>query len=175
MTGLQRAACLIGSAAALVLSASGCDPYTYFNVHVTIDPVIDKDTVNNPRQQISSCILYVFAGDQELDPNSPCAAYLSDGYKQIEEGEDLKRLGTVDACKAPITPLDVETLYYSTSRSSGILMFLVSMKALSGDVTVQCCSHDANVNPGQVLTVELVAEPCTTSPCENTNDTTSFP
>ncbi len=42
MTGLRRVACLIGSAVALFLSASGCSDYTYFNVHVTLDPSIDE-------------------------------------------------------------------------------------------------------------------------------------
>jgi hypothetical protein len=143
MTGLRRVACLIGSAAALVLSASGCTDYTYFNVHITIDPAID-DNNSITRREINSCLVYVFAGD-----------------KQIEEHKPLAQLNGNPACSPQKTPLDVGTMDYSTARTSGTLRFIVNMLDLNGIVTVQG-SAQADLRVGQVLSVDLVAEPCQT-------------
>jgi hypothetical protein len=146
MTGLQRVACLIGLAAALVLSASGCTDYTYFNVNVTIDSKIDDATLRD----IDSCVAYVFAGD-----------------KQIEQGELLKKLDGTAACKAPTTGTDqygnttynLGTMDYSSARSSGTIKFFVNMVSLEGNPAAQG-SAQGDANPGQVLTLNLVAAPC---------------
>jgi len=150
MTSLQRQACLIGLTGALVLSTSGCDPYTYFNVHVAIDPAMDTDSQvikdARTRRQIDACVVYVFADGQ-----------------QIEEGKNLKtRNGIAEACQAPNTPLNVGILDYSTTRSSGKLKFTVAMKNLDSDVIAQGSTQEAAVNPGSVYpgTLEVLATPC---------------
>lgn len=152
MTGLRRVVCLIGSAVALVLSASGCSDYTYFNVHVTIDPsiaVIDDTTQRN----IDSCVVYVFAGNE-----------------QIEGHKVLTNINGTAACRAPKTGLDqygndtndIGTMDYSTARSSGSIRFFIDMESLDGKPTAQG-SVQGNVNSGQVVSLNLLAEPCGTT------------
>lgn len=142
MTGLRRVACLIGSAAALVLSASGCTDYTYFNVHVTIDPAID-DNASIARREIDSCVVYVLAGDKQI------------------EGWPLTNLDGNPACSRDKTPLDVGTMDYSTARTSGTLTFIVDMLDLDRAVTVQG-SEPADIKVGRVLSVNLIAKTCHT-------------
>jgi hypothetical protein len=141
MTGLRHVACLIASAAALVLSASGCTDYTYFNVHVTIDPKIDNDTQNNPRDNINDCWAYVYINGTS------------------SEAQELRKLDGNPACSAYKTPLDVGTMDYSTARSSGTIKFIVTMMDANKIPTVQG-SAQADVKVGQVLSVDLVAEQC---------------
>jgi hypothetical protein len=143
MTALQRLACLIGLAAPLALSTSGCsDPYTYFNVDVKLDQSVDA--VRTARQ-IASCIVYV----------------LADG-KQIEAGHDLDTIQGPAACKAPDTPVypnDIGTMDYSTIRSSGTIEFVVNMEDTTGAIIVQG-SAQGGVKPSQIIQLELVGEPC---------------
>jgi hypothetical protein len=149
MTGLWRAVCLLGSTATLVLLASGCDPYTYFNVNVTIDPSIPEPT----RIQIDRCTAYV----------------LADG-KQIESGQTLMQLDGTEACRAPYAGTDVNnhqnitynvgTMDYSTARSSGTIEFVVDMIEVDRTTITAQGSAQGNVNPGQVLTLNLVATTC---------------
>ena len=171
MNGLQRLACLIGSAAALVLSASGCDPYTYFNVHITIDPAIDNNGSTTLRE-VDSCATYVFA----------------DG-KQIEKGEVLTMLNGTHACKTPdtgkdasgIITYDLGVMDYSSARSSGTIKFLINMQNLQNQSTVQG-SGEGPVSPGRgernPVNVLIKAEPCpnTCDTCQPTcpEDTSSY-
>lgn len=155
MTGVRRVACLIGSAAALVLSASGCTDYTYFNVDVRLDPSIDDST----QRQIASCSVYVFAGSE-----------------QIEGHKELTLLNGTAACKAPNTGLDqygndtndIGTMDYSTARGSGSIRFFIDMECL--DSVEKCVNKNplqgsvqGNVNPGQVISLTLVAGMCGTT------------
>jgi hypothetical protein len=143
MTGPQRVTCLVGLGAALVLSTSGCgDPYTYFNVHVTLQQSGSNLVDNATQRQIYSCLVYV----------------LADG-KQIENGTELRTLPGPVACKAPDTPLDVGTMDYSTKRSSGTLEFIINMKDTDGLVIVQG-STEGGVRSGQIVSLDLVAETC---------------
>jgi len=147
MTCLQRVACLVGSAAALVMSASGCDPYTYFNVHVTLQQqganAVDSQTQN----LISACKLFV----------------LADG-KLIENEQELKTIQGPTACRHTLTPIDIGVLDYSTARTSGKLSFMVNMMDtadVSGSVIVQGTTQAEAVDPGHVEpTLELVAGEC---------------
>ena len=148
MTSLQRVVCLIGSAAALLLSAGGCTDYTYFNVDITIDHTISDQT----RREVGSCRIYVL-----------------EGSRQIEPGHELTKLDGVPACKSYTTGTDdygnptyeVGTMDYSSARSSGTINFVVNMIEVNSPnaVTVQG-SAGANVAPGQVITVPLKAKTC---------------
>jgi hypothetical protein len=149
MTGLRRVACLIGSAVALFLSTGGCSDYSYFNVHVTLDPSIDDTTQRN----IDSCVVYVFAGNE-----------------QIEGHKVLTNINGTAACRAPYTGTDdyhndtndIGTMDYSTARSSGSIRFFIDMESLDQKPSVQG-SAQGNVNPGQVISLNLVAESCGTT------------
>ena len=148
MTSLRRVVCLIGSAAALVLLASGCTDYTYFNVDITMD----RNTPDTTRREIDRCIAYVLVGD-----------------KQIEEGRILKQLTGAEACRAPyagtdsnhMVTYDIGTMDYSSARGSGTMKFVVDMIEVNAPnaITVQG-SAQGNVSPGQVVTLSLLAEPC---------------
>jgi hypothetical protein len=150
MTGLRRVVCLLGSTATLVLLASGCDPYTYFNVNVTMDP----NTPDQTRREIYRCTAYV----------------LADG-KQIEGGQILMQINGTEACRTPYAGTDINnpqnitydigTMDYSTARSSGTIKFVVDMIEVNSPngITAQG-SAQGNVNPGQVLTLNLMASPC---------------
>ena len=143
MTGQQRLTRLAGLAAALLLSTSGCsDPYTYFNVHVTLEQQGSTLVDNATQRQIYSCLIYV----------------LADG-KQIEDGTELRTLPGPVACKAPDTPLDIGTMDYSSKRSSGTLEFIINMKDTDGLIIVQG-STEGGVRPGQIVSLDLVAETC---------------
>ena len=150
MTSLQRRACLIGLTGALVLSASGCDPYTYFNVHISIQKPQATNAVDDLTQrQINACTVFV----------------LADG-KKIENPRTLTNFQGTNRCLSPGTPEDLGTMDYSTTRSSGELQFIVSMydsdTALSsgGKIIVQGTTT-GTVNPGHVQpTLELVGKLC---------------
>ena len=148
MTALQRLACLIGLAAPLALSTSSCsDPYTYFNVDVSLQQSGTNFVNNNTQRQIAACIVYV----------------LADG-KQIEAGQDLNTIQGPAACKAPDTAAnsptgDIGTMDYSTIRSSGTIEFVVNMEDTTGAIIVQG-SAQGGVKPSQIIQLELVGEPC---------------
>ena len=148
MTGLRRLACLIGLAAPLALSTSGCsDPYTYFNVDVRLQQSGTNFVNNNTQRQIAACVVYV----------------LADG-KQIENGQDLNTIQGPSACKAPDTAAnspdgDIGTMDYSTIRSSGTIKFIVNMEDTSNATIVQG-SVEGAVKPSQIIQLQLVGEPC---------------
>jgi hypothetical protein len=153
MTSRPRLAWLIGLATGLVLSTSGCDPYTYFNVDVSIN----TNTVPRATQRlVNACVVYV----------------LADG-KQIEKGRDLNTVEGPAACHSPDTPDHIGLLDYSTARSSGTVKFIINMIELNppNDITVQGSAEAAVKGGGAIVTVPLVAEPCT-STCPI--DTSSF-
>jgi hypothetical protein len=156
MTNLSRVTCLIGLATALVVSTSGCDPYTYYNVDVKLqqdgdNAVSDPNTV----MQFAGCDVSVYAND---------------GAVPIETGIALiqRAVGTqVGVCRGTETPRpDLGILDYSTARSSGTLKFEVNIydRATAGPdrhIIVQGFTDAVPVSPGHVLsTITLVASPC---------------
>ena len=154
MTGLQRLACLIGLATVLLLSTSGCsDPYTYFNVHVTLQQQGTNFVNNNTERQIATCIVYVLASG-----------------KQIETGHELNTIQGPAACKAPDTPIDIGTMDYSTMKSSGTIKFIINMEDTANTIIVQGSAEGA-VKPSQIVSLELVGEPCTGTACPEDTST----
>jgi len=140
MTGLSRSACLIGLAAGMVLSTSGCDPYTYFNVNVSLGTNVGAQD----RMDIASCLVFV------VDSST---------NKKIEDGTNLKTLAGPLACRAGEKDPSIGTMDYSTARSGGTLKFIVSMQDTDPKTIVQG-SVDGPVKTGQVLSLDLVASPC---------------
>jgi hypothetical protein len=122
MTGLWRPVCLIGLAAALVLSSSGCTDYTYFNVNVRVDDsVVDTSaSAQIPAlEQIEDCFVYV------LDKSGRS---IEGAGKELVTTESSKQ-GT-RKCNHGNTSRELGVLDYSTTRGSGTLSFLVSMTKL---------------------------------------------
>jgi hypothetical protein len=159
MTTLSRVTCLIGLAAALVVSASGCDPYTYYNVDVRLseaDPVTGNGVkVPSTLNQIASCDVSVYASDDSSGP--------------IESGIALNQrtLGPhASPCRGDKTPHpDLGILDYSSARSSGSLTFKVNLYDGNRNIIVQGSTDPTALNPGHVLpTVTLVASPCGPAP-----------
>jgi hypothetical protein len=151
MTGLSRSACLTGLAAALVLSTSGCDPYTYFNVDVSLG----SNVTDQNRFDIVSCLVFV------VDDSTG---------KEIEH-TNLDKVEGPSACKDLVhnpTDPDIGVMDYSTTRSSGTLTFFVSMVDTAKSPIAQG-SASAGVSPGKVLSVDLVCNACGTS-CKNIAD-----
>jgi hypothetical protein len=151
MTRLQHMICLLGSAAALFLSTSGCSNYTYFNVHVKIDPAIDGD----PQARINHTSLVDIAA---------CGVFVKANGNKIEY-QDLVHEGGATACPSTKTPLDVGTMDYSTAASSGKLQFVVNMWDL-GHALIAQGSVEGAVNPGQILSLDLTAEQCSKTTCD---------
>ena len=149
MTSLHRSVCLIGVAAAMVLSTSGCDPYTYFNVNISLGSSV---TAQN-RMDIASCLVFV----------------LENG-KKIEDSTPLKTIQGPLACRPGEKDPNIGVMDYSTARGSGTLEFFVSMLDTDPKPIVDG-SVKAGVKPGSILSVDLVAETCGT----NCIDTTKFP
>ena len=150
MTTLARVTCLVGLATALVVSTSGCDPYTYYNVHIALK--IDGDNaVKIPATQlkINDCDISVYASDS---PNA------------IESGIRLNQrtLGPkVSPCRGTETPVDLGILDYSTARSSGSLSFMVNIYDASTSVIIQGTTDPVAVSPGHILpTIDLPVSPC---------------
>jgi hypothetical protein len=151
MTGLSRSACLTGLAAALVLSAGGCDPYTYFNVDVSLG----SNVTDQNRFDINSCLVFV------IDDSTG---------KEIEH-TNLNKVEGPSACQDLVhnpTDPDVGVMDYSTTRSSGTLEFFVSMVDPDKNPVAQG-SVKAGVSPGKVLSVDLVCNACGTN-CKNIAD-----
>jgi len=158
MTSHMRVTCLIGLAAALVVSTSGCDPYTYYNIDVSLqnDPA-SKNMVKLPNtlNQIGSCDVSVYA---------------SDSSTAIEVGVELNERdkGPLHSpCRGKETSFpELGILDYSTARSSGSLKFKVNIydQATAGPdqhIIVQGFTDAVPVSPGHVLsTITLVASPC---------------
>jgi hypothetical protein len=122
MTGLWRPVCLIGLAAALVLSSSGCTDYTYFNINVRVDDsVVDTSaSAQIPAlEQIEDCFVYV------LDKSGRS---IEGAGKELVTTESSKQ-GT-RKCNHGNTSRELGVLDYSTTRGSGALSFLVSMTKL---------------------------------------------
>ena len=148
MTGLSRSACLIGLAAALVLSTSGCDPYTYFNVDVSLGASI--------------------TGQNRFDTYS-CGVFVLDATtgRRIQEAA-LKKLEGPNACQnISDSTTDIGVMDYSTARSSGTLRFFVNMLD-TASAPIAEGSANKGVSPGHVLSVDLVIEACGTS-CTDTS------
>ena len=128
MTGLWRPVCLIGLAAALVLSTIGCTDYTYFNINVRVDDSI-VDTSASAQipalEQIEDCFVYV------LDKSGRS---IEGAGKELVTTESSKQ-GT-RACNLQNTKRDVGVLDYSTTRGSGALTFLVSMTKLDQQTNI---------------------------------------
>jgi hypothetical protein len=120
MTGLWRPTCLIGLAAALILSSSGCTDYTYFNVNVSVDPsvAVQSPSAQIPAlEQINDCFVYV------LDKSGRS---IEGAGKELLTTESSKQ-GTQKCSPGDITNSELGVLDYSTTRGSGTLTFLVSM------------------------------------------------
>lgn len=165
MTGLWRPVCLIGLAGALVLSSSGCTDYTYFNVHVSVDPSV-VDTSSLPTtptlEQIDDCFFYV------LDKSGRS---IEGAGKELVTTESSKQ-GT-QTCKLGYTNRDVGVLDYSTTRGSGTLTFLVSMTKYESTVTTTfldgLAKGEGPVNQGGAIYVDLVVKACDPNPSTTGN------
>jgi len=154
MTSHMRVTCLIGLAAALVVSTSGCDPYTYYNIDVSLqnDPA-SNNTVKLPNtlNQILSCDVSVYA---------------SDSTSPIEVGVELNERDKGPAhspCRGKDTSFpELGILDYSTARTSGSLWFQVNIKDANKNIIIQGkTDHPVGVSPGNILpTLFLVASPC---------------
>jgi hypothetical protein len=138
----------------MVVSASACDPYTYFNVNVKIQESGDNAVADpNTVMQFAGCDVSVYAND---------------GATPIETGIPLiqRTLGSrVGACRGLETPRpSLGILDYSTARSSGVLKFKVNIydaPTPPHNIIVQGYSENMAVSPGHVLpTLDLVASPC---------------
>ncbi|HJX65323.1 MAG TPA: hypothetical protein VJ860_15380 [Polyangia bacterium] len=157
MTNLSRVTCLLGLATALVVSTSGCDPYTYYNVHITFQLAGDNFIkVPNTLNKIAACDISVYANDGTVPIETNIAII------------DRTQGRQVNACRGSETAKDtfpdLGILDYSTARSSGTLSFKVRMydgPSPPHNVIVEGSTDSVGVNPGHVLpTVELVASPC---------------
>jgi len=128
MSGLWRPLCLIGLAAALVLSTIGCTDYTYFNVNVRVDDSI-VDTSASAQipalEQIEDCFVYVLdkSGSSIEGPGKELVTTESSkqGTRKCNHGNTSRELGVLD---------------YSTTRGSGALTFLVSMTKLDQQTNI---------------------------------------
>ena len=166
MKSLQRAAGLIGIAAAMSLWA-GCSDYTYFNVHVMLKPSGSNWVEPKTQISISSCDLYV----------------LYNGTR-IEEPTKLRTLQGAEACRPGKTgklpdsqgggddPQGVGTADYSTAKTSGKLKFIVNMltpvatdKEGNSTITIVQGSTEGDASPGKVFNLELVTAKCDFSAC----------
>jgi hypothetical protein len=156
MTTFSRVTCLVGLATALVVSSSGCDPYTYYNVDVTLqqdgdNAVSDPNTV----MQFAGCDVSVYANDEPvaIETGIPLIQRTAGGHEGVCRGTETPRP-------------DLGILDYSTARSSGSLKFKVNIydKATAGPdqhILVQGFTDAVPVSPGHVLnTITLVASPC---------------
>jgi hypothetical protein len=154
MTTFSRVTCLVGLATALVISTSGCDPYTYYNVDVTLqqdgdNAVSDPNTV----MQFAGCDVSVYANDELIETGITLVQRTAGGHEGVCRGTETPRpnLGILD---------------YSTARSSGTLKFKVNIydQATAGPdqhIIVQGFTAAVPVSPGHVLnTIPLVASPC---------------
>jgi hypothetical protein len=154
MTTLARVTCLIGLATALG-STSGCDPYTYYNVHVTLQVTGDNAVkIPDTLEKITSCDVSV---------------YSTDSSTALEDVTlDQRTLGPqVSPCRGPDTPTDLGILDYSTARSSGSLSFRVNVLAsnpanLATSIPIiQGTTNPVPVSPGHILpTIDLSLSPC---------------
>jgi hypothetical protein len=149
----MRVTCLIGLAAALVVSTSGCDPYTYYNIDVSLqnDPASNNMVkLPNTLNQIGSCDVSVYA---------------SDSSTAIEVGVELNERdkGPLHSpCRGKETSFpELGILDYSTARTSGSLWFQVNIKDVNQNTIIQGKTDPVGVSPGKILpTVFLVASPC---------------
>jgi hypothetical protein len=150
MTTLSRVTCLVGLATALV-STSGCDPYTYYNIHIALK--VDGDNavkIPNTRDKINTCDISVYAGDSST---------------ALESGIPLNQrtLGPdVSPCRGTQTPTDLGILDYSTARSSGSLSFRVNVyDDTKTTIIIQGTTDPVAVSPGHILpTIDLPISPC---------------
>jgi hypothetical protein len=156
MTTLSRVTCLIGLATAFVVSTSGCDPYTYYNVHVTLQLQGNNAVkIPNTLDAIQTCDVSVYSTDSSAAIESGIAL-------------DQRTLGPkVSPCRGPDTPTDLGILDYSTARSSGSLSFRVNVYATNPDDTsklipiIQGTTNPVPVSPGHILpTIDLPLSPC---------------
>jgi hypothetical protein len=143
--------CLVGFATALVVSTSGCDPYTYYNIHIALQESGSNNDVKIPNtlNQIASCDLAVYASDRSeaIEPSI---------------GLNQRTLGPhASPCRGTETPLDLGILDYSTARSSGSLSFRVNIRDANRYIIIQGMTDPVAVSPGHILpTVDLTASPC---------------
>ena len=152
MTTLSRMTCLVGLATALVLSSNACDPYTYYNVDVTLQQTGDN-AVSDPNtvMQFAGCDVSVYANDELIETGIPLVQRTAGGHESVCRGTETPRpnLGILD---------------YSTARSSGSLKFKVNIydaPTPPHNIIVQGYSENMAVSPGHVLnTITLVASPC---------------
>jgi hypothetical protein len=156
MTTLSRVTCLIGLATALVVATSGCDPYTYYNVHVTLQLQGDNAVkIPNTLDNIHTCDVSVYSTDSSAAIESAIAL-------------DERTLGPqVSPCRGPDTPTDLGILDYSTARSSGSLSFRVNVWAPDTTdiskkaIIIQGTTTPVPVSPGHILpTIDLSLSPC---------------
>jgi hypothetical protein len=146
MTILQRSVCLMGLAAALVLPASGCTDYTYFNVSVKID---DNANVTDPALgQVDNCFVYVLDGG---------SGRTIEAGRELVTTNDVPSPGTRE-CNLGRTPRDLGVLDYSTAKSGGTLKFVVSMTD-STPYTILDGSVEGQVKGG-VISLSLLVAPC---------------
>jgi len=148
MTSLHRSVYLIGLAAGLLLATSGCDPYTYFNVNVSLDSSVSAQD----RFNVASCTVFVL-----------------EGGKKIENGQPLKTIAGPLACQPGTLSENpnIGVMDYSTARSSGTLQFFVSMLDTDPKPILEG-SANMGVSPGHILSVDLVCKNCS-GPCTDTS------
>ena len=162
MTTLSRVTCLFGLATALVVSSSACDPYTYYNVDITVqddgnNAVSDPNTV----MQFAGCDVSVYADDELIETGITLVQRTAGGHVGVCRGTD-----TAGGRPPKGTYPDLGILDYSTARSSGSLKFKVNIydQATAGPdqhIIVQGFTDAVPVSPGHVLnTITLVASPC---------------
>jgi len=138
MTTFSRVTCLVGLATALVVSSSGCDPYTYYNVDVTLqqdgdNAVSDPNTV----MQFAGCDVSVYANDEPvaIETGIPLIQRTAGGHEGVCRGTETPRP-------------DLGILDYSTARSSGSLKFKVNIY------------DKATAGPDQHILVQVSRTPC---------------
>jgi hypothetical protein len=148
MTSPNRSVCLVGLAAALVLSTSGCSGYTYFNVHVSVDSNVTDQTL----AQVDNCYVRVLDASGNAIESS----------RELVTTENVPPPGARE-CNFGKTPRDLGTLDYSTAKSGGTLRFLVYMTTPDTDPSksVTMLQGLADGSPrGGVTSLDLVAKPC---------------
>jgi hypothetical protein len=152
MTILQRSVCLMGLAAALVLPASGCADYTYFNVSVKIDD--NANVTDQALGQVDDCFVYVLDGG---------SGHTIEAGRELVTTKDIPSPGARE-CNLGRTPRDLGTLDYSTAKSGGTLKFVVSMTdQVTTDKPTPYTILDGSVEAqvkGGVVSLSLLVAPC---------------
>jgi hypothetical protein len=155
MTSHPRVTCLIGLAAALVVSTSGCDPYTYYNVDIKLSvPATSSNAVDRVHTlpNVTSCDVAVYASD------SPDPIEFGIALNERNLGPKASPCRGTETANNPDSDLGI--LDYSTARTSGSMSFKVNLYS-DKTVIIQGSTDPVGVSPGHILnTVYLVVSPC---------------